>query len=303
MCNVRSGVHTQLILLCSGILQRKIISNSYDDVNIFPERLILQTMSSVSAYHPKTEKEFKKIKELILKFKDVWTYSDTNFCPVLVPLMTVLGKEIIQDNPDYSKEDIQQITNAHFFFSVKCWKEFERLESELKQNQTQKEKTNVSIRWDQRYLMMAAISCFREVKVKQEEQINHLLKLIFFNRTAKILSDRQIRPEKKRPFETELLFAVEKAIYSNIEVISNYTSSHHKELNDIIRQLDTDLPNDIIWVTRNRHHFRGCSNKTKDIYQLDIYNGYVYKNGKELSCLDKCVKQNKYFKEIFGATR
>ena len=274
MCNVRSGVHTQLMLLCSGILQRKIISNSYDDVNIFPQRLIIQTMSSINAYHPQTERQFQKIKELILKFKDVWIYSDTNFCPVLVPMITVLGRELIKDNPNYSREEIEKIKNAHFFFSMKCWKEFERLEQELKQ------KPDISIRWDQRYIMMAALSCFREVQLKEEEQIKHVLKLIFFLRTTKILSDRQIRPQKKRPFQTELLFAVEKAIYSNISAISSYTHSHHNELNKIIIQLDKDLPSDIVWVRRNRHHFRGCSDKTKDIYQLDIYKGCVYKNGK-----------------------
>ena len=58
----------------------------------------------------------------------MWIYSDTNFCHVLVPMITVLGRELIKDNPNYSREEIEKIKNAHFFFSMKCWKEFERLE-------------------------------------------------------------------------------------------------------------------------------------------------------------------------------
>lgn len=36
--------------------------------------------------------------------------------------------------------------------------------------------------------------------------------------------------------------------------------------------------------------FIGKSEDSKDIYQLDIYKGCIFKNGKEVSALDKVIK-------------
>jgi hypothetical protein len=46
----------------------------------------------------------------------------------------------------------------HFQLSLKCWEEFKRAEKELL------EKPGEKIQWDQRYVCMAAICCFREVE-------------------------------------------------------------------------------------------------------------------------------------------
>jgi hypothetical protein len=36
--------------------------------------------------------------------------------------------------------------------------------------------------------------------------------------------------------------------------------------------------------------FIGKSERSEDIYQLDIYQGCIFKNGKEVSALDKIIK-------------
>jgi hypothetical protein len=38
------------------------------------------------------------------------------------------------------------------------------------------------------------------------------------------------------------------------------------------------------------YSFKGTSEESKDIYQLDIYKGCIFKNGKEVSALDKVIK-------------
>jgi hypothetical protein len=98
MSNVRSAEHTQLILLCTGILERKIISNSYDIGPMFAERLILQTGGRISAYHKSTEKHFGKIQKLVTEFINVWGFTDTRFCPILAPLISFFASELVDDN-------------------------------------------------------------------------------------------------------------------------------------------------------------------------------------------------------------
>lgn len=97
MCNVRSAFYTQITLLCSNILEKKIVSNSYNVYCKFAERLILQTGSSLAAYDRNTQKKFGKIQQFIREYPKVWTHSDVYFCPILGPLISFLGREIIDD--------------------------------------------------------------------------------------------------------------------------------------------------------------------------------------------------------------
>jgi hypothetical protein len=62
---VRSAENTQLLLLCSGILERKIIADSYDVKPLLAERLILQTGGKIATYHKETESYFGKGQKLI----------------------------------------------------------------------------------------------------------------------------------------------------------------------------------------------------------------------------------------------
>lgn len=73
------------------------MSNSYDVCCRFAERLVLQTGSSLAAYNKNVERKFGKIQQLIREFRNVWAYSDANFCPILGPLIAFFGREIIDD--------------------------------------------------------------------------------------------------------------------------------------------------------------------------------------------------------------
>ena len=50
--NIRSGEHTQMMVLCLNILQKKISSNSYDSTCRLAEETFLQTAGQLSTYHP-----------------------------------------------------------------------------------------------------------------------------------------------------------------------------------------------------------------------------------------------------------
>jgi len=63
--NIRSAKYTQLMVLCSNILQRKVISNSYENKCLLFEEVILHTAGQISNFDPKIEKEFKQVTTLI----------------------------------------------------------------------------------------------------------------------------------------------------------------------------------------------------------------------------------------------
>lgn len=98
-------------------------------------------------------------------------------------------------------------------------------------------------------------------------------------------------------------YSVQRAIFRNIGVISNYISKNTDRLSDLVKSLDNSFPSDITWTRVNLFHFKGLSASGTDIYQLDIDVGSIYKNGKEITCLDEKIKNKQYFKIIFGENR
>ena len=100
-------------------------------------------------------------------------------------------------------------------------------------------------------------------------------------------------------FENELKYSVSKAVFYNIEVMSNYLCNNLQLIAKIVKKMDPSYPDLIDWSKDNTFAFTGQSVQSDDVYQIDLMHGRIYKNGKEISALDPQIKDNKYFKEIF----
>lgn len=51
--------------------------------------------------------------------------------------------------------------------------------------------------------------------------------------------------------------------------------------------MDPSYPDDVVWKRDNTFSFSGKSQGGSDVYQIDLFQGRIYKNGKEISALDK----------------
>lgn len=50
--------------------------------------------------------------------------------------------------------------------------------------------------------------------------------------------------------------------------------------------MDPSYPVDVVWRRDNVFAFTGKSERGSDVYQIDLFLGRIYKNGKEISALD-----------------
>ena len=93
----------------------------------------MQTAGQLSSYDPKTEKYFQQILKLILNFPEIWTYTDTNFCPTLAPFIGFMLRQLLDDNivPADKKDELESVPLK---LAKKCWKEFERGEKDFTEN-------------------------------------------------------------------------------------------------------------------------------------------------------------------------
>lgn len=96
------------------------------------------------------------------------------------------------------------------------------------------------------------------------------------------------------------MFSVAKTIYNNIEVMSQLLEKRLDQIEKIILKMDPSYPKEVEWKKVNMFAFQGDSKSSEDIYQIDIFHGKIFKNGKEISALDEKIKSSEYFKKVFG---
>ena len=82
--------------------------------------------------------------------------------------------------------------------------------------------------------------------------------------------------------------------------MSTLLEKRFDHIETIIRKLDPSYPNEVLWEKINLYAFKGKSKSSNDIYQIDLFHGKIFKNGKEISALEPQIKANPYFKQIFG---
>ena len=80
-----------MMVLCSNILSRKIISNSFEANSRLSEETILQTAGQLAVFKPEVEREYGQVQKLIKEFINVWAFTDVNFCPFLGPFFGYIG--------------------------------------------------------------------------------------------------------------------------------------------------------------------------------------------------------------------
>ena len=90
---------------------------------------------------------------------------------------------------------------------------------------------------------------------------------------------------------------------SHIQVISDFLNNNKKEISKIIKNIDPSYSSNVEWNRENNFSFLGKSIQDGDIYQLSLFSGKVYKNGKVIAALPEKIKENKYFKLIFKEDR
>lgn len=90
----RAAEETEIIALCSNIINRRITANCYDTGYRIREQVFLQAAGQLWSYKDKSEKYFGIIKKLLKEYIDVWVYSDTNFSPIIGPFLSYLSDEI-----------------------------------------------------------------------------------------------------------------------------------------------------------------------------------------------------------------
>lgn len=71
-----------------------------------------------------------------------------------------------------------------------------------------------------------------------------------------------------------------KAISTNIKTLSEYLIANQEELTKIIKTFDEGIPQKTKWQRKEIYEFIGKSKNSADTYQLDLYRGCIYKNGK-----------------------
>lgn len=76
------------------------------------------------------------------------------------------------------------------------------------------------------------------------------------------------------------MFGVAKTVYNNIEVMSGLLEKRVDHVEKIIKKMDPSYPQEVKWQKINLFAFKGVSKSSKDFYQIDLFHGKIFKNGK-----------------------
>ena len=72
----------------------------------------MQTAGQLLTYSVNIEKYFSKILKLLKEFPLKWVFTDTNFCPVLGPMLGYFVRHLFDDKlvPEEDQETVKEVT-------------------------------------------------------------------------------------------------------------------------------------------------------------------------------------------------
>ena len=143
-------------------------------------------------------------------------------------------------------------------------------------------------------ICVGGLCCFVEDVLNEESAGNFYM--LFFIIVGKIATISLNNVTKKF---LDLQIWEKKAKFNNLKTVCKYIEKYPHQLTQIISLIDQGIPPNIEWTHDKRGEFVFYGRWKKDQYHVNISNGIVLKNGKELSGLPSAIKSHRIYKRIF----